>query len=104
MNDPRLLLLHPDDNVLVLIRTIDAGENYLVNGQAFRAHRTLGLGHKIARRGLEAGEKILKYGVPIGSATVQIQTGDHVHLHNLRSDYLPTYAFEEGHEYGNRTH
>jgi hypothetical protein len=38
---------------------------------------------------------VLKYGVSIGSATADISLGEHVHLHNIKSDYTPTYALTE---------
>jgi len=50
----------------------------------------LPIGHKVAARAIAAGEKILKYGAPIGSATAPIAAGEHVHTHNVQSDYLPT--------------
>lgn len=31
----------------------------------------------------------------IESATRAIEAGEHVHLHNMKSDYLPTYALEK---------
>ena len=43
---------------------------------------------------------LLKYGVSIGSALRDIAAGEHVHLHNMQSDYLPTYTLEEGNQYG----
>ncbi len=92
MTDTRLLLLSPDDNVFVLRGAIDAGETIaLETGQAVVPAR-LGLGHKIARRAIASGEKIVKYGAPIGSATAAIAAGAHVHIHNVKSDYTPTYA------------
>lgn len=54
----------------------------------------LGLGHKIARTAIAQGESVIKYGAPIGRATQPIAAGDHVHLHNLKSGYTPTYALE----------
>ena len=55
-------------------------------------------GHKYARRDIEQGEKIIKYGNPIGYATCDIKEGEHVHSHNLKtllSDNLEyTYAPE----------
>jgi altronate dehydratase len=51
-------------------------------------------GHKLALAPVAAGEKVVKYGSPIGSATRDIQPGEYVHLHNLRSDYLPTYTLD----------
>jgi hypothetical protein len=61
------------------------------------------LGFKIARRDLGCGRKILKYGAVIGSATAAIRRGDIVHLHNMRSDYLPTYSHEAGVAFTKRT-
>jgi hypothetical protein len=87
--DPRLLRLSPADNVLVLLGPVAAGEDLVIDGRATRMSAPLPLGHKLAARDIAAGEKILKYGVPIGSATRDIAAGEHVHTQNLRSDYLP---------------
>ncbi|HPA19019.1 MAG TPA: UxaA family hydrolase [Verrucomicrobiae bacterium] len=88
-NASRALRLSPDDNVLVLLSSAEAGEFVTVEGARIRMASALPLGHKVAARNIAAGEKILKYGVPIGSATRAISAGEHVHTHNLRSDYLP---------------
>lgn len=92
--DPRLMLLSPADTVFVLRDQIEAGEKVMVAGHAVTVARRLGLGHKIARQPIAAGEKVMKYGAPIGSATCAIALGEHVHLHNLKSDYTATYALE----------
>ena len=89
MNDPRLLRLHPGDNVLTVIRALEAGDTIHVEGEPVAAV-DLPIGHKIAARAIGAGEKIVKYGAPIGSATRAIAAGEHVHTHNVKSDYLPT--------------
>ena len=99
MMDPRLLRLHPEDNVLTVIRTIEAGDLITVNEAQYVVAARLALGHKVAARAIVAGEKIVKYGAPIGSATCAIAPGEHVHTHNLRSDYLPTFARGEGQHY-----
>lgn len=83
MSDPRYLQLHPDDNVLTVIAA-DAG---------------VPLGHKIAAQEIAEGEKIIKYGAPIGSATRPIAKGEHVHTHNVKSDYIPTFRRGEGEHY-----
>lgn len=93
-NDPRLLLLAPQDDVLVVRARIRAGESFTVEGIARRAENDLPLGHKVARRALVVGQKVLKYGAPIGRATIPIAVGDHVHTHNLASDYTPTYTLD----------
>ena len=96
MTDPRLLLLSPADTVYVLRDQIAAGETVMVEGLAVSFPHALGLGHKIARLPVAAGDRVIKYGAPIGRATRAIAVGDHVHLHNLRSDYTPSYALNGG--------
>jgi hypothetical protein len=93
---PPLLLLHPDDNILVARRDIAAGERLEVDGETFAMPVAIELGHKLARRALEADTRVLKYGAPIGSMKVAAARGEHVHLHNLRSDYLPSTSREIG--------
>lgn len=91
MHDPRLLQLHPDDNVGTAIRGLPAGTTLLLESGSVVVPHAIGLGHKVALRPLRRGERVIKYGAPIGSATGEIAAGEHVHLHNLRSDYLPTH-------------
>ena len=43
-------------------------------------------GHKYALRDLSAGEDIIKYGMPIGKACADIRSGEHVHVHNVRTN------------------
>jgi hypothetical protein len=91
--------LFPSDNILVLARSFNAGEEIHVGSDVHVLKTPLGLGHKIAARKIAAGEKILKYGAPIGSATADIEPGEHVHLHNMKSDYLPTFTLDAEHEF-----
>jgi (2R)-sulfolactate sulfo-lyase subunit alpha len=85
------MLLHPEDNVYVCCSSIAAGESVIIEGRAVRAVAKIAIGHKVARRRLEIGAQVRKYGVPIGSITAAVSPGDHVHLHNLASDYLPSH-------------
>jgi hypothetical protein len=96
LTDPRLMLLSPGDSVYVLRDQIAAGEAVMVEGSAVAFAQSLGLGHKIARVPVAAGQQVIKYGAPIGRASRAIAPGDHVHLHNLTSDYTPTYALNRG--------
>jgi len=92
--------IHPDDNVLVLTRTVRPGAALEIEGRLIKAVVALGLGHKLAARAIAQGERILKYGLPIGTATAPIAVGEHVHVHNMQSEYLPTFTHEDGHRYG----
>lgn len=64
--DKNLLQISPADNV----------------GVALSGELTA---HKFALRDIAAGEKVIKYGMPIGMAVCDIKAGDHVHTHNLKT-------------------
>lgn len=57
-------------------------------------------GHKYALCDIAKGEKVIKYGYPIGIASDDIKEGEHVHSHNLKTalsgtlDYTYTPDFE----------
>jgi hypothetical protein len=93
---PFLIRLAAADNILIIARSLAQGEAVIIDGQSFALPKALGLGHKLAARPIRAGEKIYKYGAPIGSATADIGQGEHVHLHNMKSDYMPTFTLDEG--------
>jgi len=43
-------------------------------------------GHKYALRDIAEGENVVKYGMPIGHATKPIAKGEHVHVHNVKTN------------------
>ncbi len=72
------LQLHPLDNVGVL----------------FEKRGDILPGHKIALKEIKEGEKIIKYGNPIGVATEKILPGAWVHSHNLKTALGGEMAYE----------
>ncbi len=42
-------------------------------------------GHKYALKDIAKGEKVIKYGYPIGIASKDINEGEHIHSHNLKT-------------------
>ena len=93
-SDPRLVLLAPEDNCVVVAQALRAGDRVAIDGEPTTLSRSIGVGHKLARRPIARGEKVLKYGAIIGTASAPIARGEHVHTHNLESDYLPTYTHD----------
>jgi altronate dehydratase small subunit len=88
---PPYVRLIATDNVVVLTRHVDEGD--LIAGTAdeiWAVDAHLDAGNKLAARSIDAGERITKAGVAIGTATQAIEPGALVHSHNLRSDYIPT--------------
>jgi hypothetical protein len=97
--DARLLRLAPQDNILTALAHLEPGAILQIDGRAVTLSSPIPFGHKVAARCITAGEKVLKYGVSIGSATRTIAPGEHVHTHNLKSDYLPTWLREDQPQY-----
>ena len=82
------VLLSPNDNVVVACRLVRAGERVSFGERAIIAANDVETGHKIACLPIARGRPVIKYSAPIGSALREIAVGEHVHLHNMRSDYI----------------
>ncbi len=84
------ILLDPADNVATALRDLNAGEmvTVMLNDVTYTVTLRDGVsfGHKYALRDVAEGEVLLKYGLPIGRALVDIRAGEWVHVHNCRSD------------------
>ncbi|AMP02778.1 UxaA family hydrolase [Collimonas pratensis] len=98
-----VLLMSAQDNCLIARSALHAGDVVPIDGEQVLLTQDIGLGHKLARRALMIGDKVLRYGAPIGSVTHPIAIGEHIHTHNLESDYIPTYTLSgEGHHFFER--
>ncbi len=84
----QILHLASEDNIGVATGALPAGTVVTVGAYTITTATDIALGHKIALHAIATGAKILKYGAPIGSAAQPIAAGEHVHSHNLKSDYL----------------
>jgi len=83
-----LIRLSEQDNVGVATGTVAPGDRLAVGELEVTARDPIPFAHKIALHPIASGEKVIKFGVPIGSATVPIEAGQHVHVHNIKSDYV----------------
>jgi altronate dehydratase small subunit len=100
VTDGRLLFLDPKDNVCTAIAPISSGTTLQIYGDTVVIKQNIPLGFKIAGSNIATNGAIMKYGVSIGSATRDISLGELVHLHNMKSDYLPTYTLEKEDNHG----
>jgi len=79
------------DNVGVIVADVRKGDKLtgwnMETGDTLQAvaEQDIPFGHKMALASIAAGEKVIKYNVPIGNATQHISTGEHVHVHCLRT-------------------
>lgn len=81
-NSPRLIHVHPHDNVAVALADIEPGSVTDLAGGELTANAAVPKGHKIAVADVRKGDALLKFGFPFARATSNIMRGDHVHVHN----------------------
>lgn len=79
---PDFIRIHPGDTVAVALRAVPKGTEF----SGVQANADIPQGHKMALTAIRAGEKVIKYGFPIGHATENIAPGDWVHTHNMATD------------------
>jgi len=85
------LKLHPADNVQVALRLAPKGTPIdVATGQAVSLSE-VAMAHKVADCDIAIGDRVIKYGMPIGKATADIPAGAHVHVHNIVSSYTATH-------------
>ena len=80
-----VLVISARDNVATALESLEAGRSFIVDGMPLTASQRIPRGHKIALRAILAGEPVMKYGSPIGTAVTDIAPGSHVHVHNVSS-------------------
>lgn len=93
-NSKHVIKLSDKDNVLVLTVSLNKDDSFKYNGIDYKIKKPITLGHKIAAKDIFKGDKIIKFNMSIGSATQDIKAGEHVHLHNMKSDFIDTHTRE----------
>jgi SAF domain len=79
------LVISERDNVATALQPLDGGRVLDIGDVSVTVRETIPPGHKVALRAIAAGEPVIKYGSPIGTATADIAAGAHVHTHNVAS-------------------
>ena len=92
MSEPKFLVHSPKDNVgVIVIEGLKAGTDMLgvitENDTTLnlKAGHDIPIGHKVALSDLKEGDTVIKYGVDIGKMVGDANTGEHVHVHNLKT-------------------
>ena len=88
----KALVIDPKDNVANLVGPGARGAAVAcrVEGQDQSVNAELcddiPANHKFAFTDIKAGDSIVKYGLAIGTASIDISRGAHVHIHNIESN------------------
>ena len=93
----KFIKLNPKDNVAVCLETRQKDELATIDNQQIVLADDIPVGHKVALQAIEIDANVMKYGAPIGHAIAQIQIGNHVHTHNLKTNLTGTitYSFNQ---------
>lgn len=79
----KILCIHPDDDMLVALAELEAGEIVTHEGESILIGTPVAAKHKFARRSFAAGDILKLYGVAVGRATAPIKRGEAVTTENL---------------------
>lgn len=88
--------INQNDNVAVALRPIAKGETLQVGNTEVTTLEEIPQGHKFALKPIQKGEDVVKYGFRIGHAKENIEKGQWVHVHNLKTALgdLLSYTYE----------
>lgn len=83
------LKINENDNVVVALNTIPAGETITVEAEgktlSVSAKEEIPAGHKMAICDIPEGGEVIKYGYRIGNAKEAIAAGNWIHVHNVKT-------------------
>ena len=80
-----------DTVAVVVVEGVKAGaalngwimdEDRMINLQALQ---DIPIGHKVALKDMAVGDTVWKYGIDMGKVVAPIQTGQHAHVHNIKT-------------------
>ncbi|GMO40523.1 MAG: altronate dehydratase family protein [Treponemataceae bacterium] len=81
----KLIRINKNDNVAVALCPLQKGESLFFEGTSLCVIDDIPAGHKIALENIEAGGRIIKYGLPVGAASARIEKGAHAHTGNVKT-------------------
>ena len=77
------LKVHPDDNIIVALRDLDAGQSVDCDGETFSLGEEIPAKHKFAADDFLEGDEITMYGVKVGIVQEPISRGGRIHTENV---------------------
>lgn len=87
MAQSKAIVMNPADNVATAVVDLPAGSEvrFILNGEekAVLLKNNIPFGHKFALNNIALDVQVIKYGESIGAASMDIETGEHVHIHNM---------------------
>lgn len=82
----KALQIHPDDNLLVALTNLEAGQTVTADGQTVTTMEKIPSKHKLALKDLKAGDGIFMYGSLVGTVTEDVPTGGLLTTENTKHE------------------
>lgn len=82
----KVLKLHPNDNVIVALQNLKAGEVIEFEGANYVIQHDIDAKHKFVTEDLAVGDHVTMYGVLVGKATKPITKGSQITTFNLKHE------------------
>ncbi|MFX0080795.1 MAG: UxaA family hydrolase [Candidatus Hodarchaeota archaeon] len=84
----KYIIIDSKDNCATALEDIPQDANVNLKDKSIKTNHKISLGHKFAINNIEKDDYIIKYGEIVGIATENINEGDWIHTHNIKSTYL----------------
>lgn len=84
--EKKWIQINPNDNVAVALAPLAKGDEIALSTTSFQLKEDIAQGHKFALEPIKKDEMIIKYGLAIGHATENIEQGQWVHIHNIKTN------------------
>ncbi|MEH7117044.1 UxaA family hydrolase [Neobacillus vireti] len=86
-NRLKFVVLNPQDNVGVALDNLLEGEIlHIAQDSIVTLKNMIEFGHKFSLQSIKQGDFIIKYGEIIGRSSRNIESGEHVHIHNVEGN------------------
>ena len=86
-------IVHDENDSVGVVTVEGLKANNTVNGWVMdqdklidiKINQDIPIGHKLAIKKLNKDDTVIKYGVDIGRTVENIEVGDHLHVHNVKT-------------------
>lgn len=82
--NPKTLQIHPNDNVLVALQDLSAGESVFMGDFELTVKENIPAKHKLAIQSFEKNQEVIMYGLLVGKATQAIPAGGLLSTENIK--------------------
>lgn len=90
----QFIKIHPQDNVAVALQDLPANTLLKADNQTILLQSDIARGHKFALSAIEKNQDVIKYGYSIGHALRNINLGEHIHTHNVKTNLSDVNDYE----------